>query len=344
VKVLLVAPPWLPVPPPAYGGTELVLDGLARGLVDLGHDVVLFTTGDSTTTVPIAWTHETALSTMGFHHGAEMHHVLAAHEFAEQWGADVIHENTLAGPAIRTPRPMVATNHGPFEGDSEAIYRHVADRVSIIAISKAQAQTTDVQVGAVIHHGLDASAFPIGDGDGEYALFLGRMCHDKGIHTAIKVAQLAGVRLVIAAKMREPDEVRYFEEYVRPHLGPGVEFVGEVGFEGKQELLSHATCLLNPINWSEPFGMVMIEALACGTPVVATPWGAAPEIVEHGTTGYISNSIEALADSIGRVAALDRHRCRKAAESRFSIERMAIDHVRLYTSVLARSRPFERPA
>jgi glycosyltransferase involved in cell wall biosynthesis len=314
----------------------LVLDGLARGLVGLGHEVVVFTTGDSTTPVPTAWTHETALSTMGFHHGAETHHVLAAHKFAQEWGADVIHENTLAGPAMRTPLAMVATNHGPFEGDTEAIYRHVADRVSIIAISDAQARTTDVPVGAVIHHGLDASAFSVGNGDGEYALFLGRMCHDKGIHTAIKVARLAGIRLVIAAKMREPDEVRYFDEYVRPHLGSDVEFVGEVGFDGKKELLSDATCLLNPINWCEPFGMVMIEALACGTPVVATPWGAAPEIVEHGTTGYIAASIEELAEAIGRVAALDRHRCRKAAESRFSIERMAVDHVRLYSSVLAR--------
>jgi glycosyltransferase involved in cell wall biosynthesis len=336
VKVLVVAPPWLPVPPPAYGGTELVLDGLARGLVDLGHDVVLFTTGDSSTTVPTAWTHEKSLSTLGFHHGAELHHVLAAHQYAEQWGADIIHENTLAGTASRTPLPMVATNHGPFSGDTEAIYRYIGGRVPIIAISEAQASETDVPIGAVIHHGLDAAAFTVGNGAGEYALFLGRMCHDKGIHTAIKVARLAGIRLVIAAKMREPDEVRYFNEYVRPHLGPDVEFVGEVGFDGKQELLSNATCLLNPINWCEPFGMVMIEALACGTPVVATPWGAAPEIVEHATTGYIADSIDELAEAIGRVSALDRHRCRKAAESRFSIERMAVDHVRLYTSVMAR--------
>jgi glycosyltransferase involved in cell wall biosynthesis len=185
----------------------------------------------------------------------------------------------------------------------------------------------------VIHHGVDLESYPVGRGDGGYALFLGRMHPDKGVHTAIEVARMAGLPLLIAAKMREPAEYRYFEECVAPLLGDDVSYVGEVGRREKLALLGGARCLLNPIAWSEPFGMVMIEALACGTPVVATAHGSAPELVTDGVTGFVRSTGTALAEAVLDAGDLDREKCRADAEARFSSARMAADHVALYQEV-----------
>lgn len=333
MRIAIVAPPWLPVPPPAYGGTELVLDGLCRGLVDAGHEVLLCTTGDSTCPVDRFWIYEEGLGTESARPAAELAHVIDSYAAAATWGADIVHDHTITGLAWGTLLgiPVVTTNHGPFEGDLAAIYRHTARHVPIIAISHHQASTAgDIPVAAVIHHGVDLTRHRVGGGDGGYAAFLGRMSPDKGVHTAIEVARRAGVPLRIAAKMREAPEREYFESRIRPELGGDVEYLGELGGTDKADLLAGATCLLNPIEWPEPFGMVMIEAMAHGTPVVVTPHGAAPEIVDHGVTGYVVSGIDRLVDAVHRVGELDRGACRRAVERRFSIERMAADHVELY--------------
>jgi glycosyltransferase involved in cell wall biosynthesis len=253
-----------------------------------------------------------------------------------------VHDHTLVGPlyAARPPGlPVVTPNHGPFDGDLAALYRVVAHHVPVIAISRHQASTAGaVPIAAVIHHGVDLDRFPFGEGHGGYALFLGRMAPEKGVHTAVRVARAAGMPLRIAAKMREEAERAYFEERVKPLLGGDVEYVGEVGGHAKLDLLSDAACLLNPIAWPEPFGMVMIEALACGTPVVATPCGAAPEIVDEGITGFLANDAAGLAATLAKVGDLDRHACRRAVKERFSMTRLAEDHLRLYERVLA-TRP-----
>ena len=206
--------------------------------------------------------------------------MLAGYEWLSAQGCDVIHDHTLAGPLYgpaTTPTPVVTTNHGPFTSPELAsIYRAVQDQAAIVAISHDQARDAGQQlidVAAVIHHGLDTSAIPVGHGDGGYLLFLGRMAPEKGAHQAIAAARATGQRLIIAAKMREPAEFAYFRNEVAPHLGDGVEFVGEVAGDDKWALLGGATALVNPITWSEPFGLVMIEALAAGTPVVALPKG-----------------------------------------------------------------------
>jgi glycosyltransferase involved in cell wall biosynthesis len=191
-----------------------------------------------------------------------------------------------------------------------------------------------VPVAGVIHHGVDTDKFALGADTGGYALFLGRMSPDKGVHTAIRIARRAGVPLKIAAKLREQPEHQYFEERVRPLLGGDIEFIGEVAGATKHDLLGNALCLLNPMAWPEPFGMVMIEALASGTPVVATPCGAAPEIVEDGTTGYLRVGEEALADAVQRIGGLERAACRRAAEASFSLERMVAGHVALFEHVI----------
>jgi len=341
VRIAIIAPPWVPVPPPAYGGTEAVLDNLCRGLQAAGHDVLLYATGDSTCDVLVGWTLDRAAGTVMTGAATELHHVVDAYREIERWGADIVHDHTLVGP-VYAPRfdvPVVTTNHGPFDGELAALYRAIADTVPVIAISHHHARTAhDIPVAAVIHHGIDVDSFPLGDGDGGYALFLGRMSPDKGVHVAARVARDAGMPLRIAAKMREPAERVYFEEHVAPLLGHGVEYVGEVGGDDKLDLLANACCLLNPLAWPEPFGMVMIEALACGTPVVATPAGSVPEIITDGVTGFIAADEGALAAALERASELDRRRCRKEAAERFSTERMVRDHVDLYARLARPTR------
>lgn len=339
MRIAIIAPPWLPVPPPAYGGTEAVVDVLARGLCAAGHDVLLFATGDSTCPVPTRWVLDRAAGTEAATPATEIRHVINAYDAALEWDADVIHDHTLSGPMYgrRFGIPVVTTNHGPFDGELRDLYRAIAADVPVIALSRDHAGPADHPIAAVIHHGVDVNAFPVGSGEGEYAAFLGRMNPDKGVHLAAAVARRAGMPLRIAAKMREPAERDYFDHQVRPLLGGDIEYLGELGGLDKLELLGHATCLLNPLQWSEPFGMVMVEALACGTPVVATPYGSVPELVIDGETGYV-RPVEGLADAVVAAGQLDRNRCRADAEDRFSARRMVADHVRLYTEMVERRR------
>ncbi len=337
MRIAVIAPPWVPVPPPAYGGTEAVLDNLARGLQAAGHDVLLYASGDSTCDVPRRWVRDTAAGTVGTGVATELHHVVNAYDAIREWGADIVHDHTLVGPvyAQRFDVPLVTTNHGPFEREFGDLYRAIAGRVPVIAISHHHASTAgDIAVAGVIHHGLDVDAFPLGDGDGGYALFLGRMSPDKGVDVAVRVARQAGVSLRIAAKMREPAEVAFFEQQIAPMLGDGVAYVGEVGGRDKLDLLAGARCLINPIAWPEPFGMVMIEALAVGTPVVATPKGSAPEIVTDEVTGFIGAYEDELAAAVACASELDRSACRKDAAARFSTERMVADHLDLFAKIV----------
>lgn len=336
LSVGIIAPPWLPIPPPAYGGTEAFLDTLARGLTSAGHEVLLFTTGDATSPVRRMSCFKTAV---GIGEGGlvhEAHQVVAAYDALA--GMDVIHDNTLVGPLYALSQhggPVVTTTHGPYDEDLAPVYKAVSHKVNVVAISHYQASTAaGWKPAAVIHHGLDLDRFPVGDGKGAYALFLGRMHPEKGVHVAAEVARATGFPLRIAAKMSEPVERDYFEEAVRPLLGGDIEYIGEVGLSEKLELLGAATCLLNPIRWDEPFGLVMVEALACGTPVVATARGSVPEIVDHGKTGYCCRGERSLGLALGQVGDLDRARCREAAERRFSAARMVEDYVAVYRRAL----------
>lgn len=342
MKIAIIAPPWVPTPPRTYGGTESVLDTLARGLQNMGHEVVLFATGDSTCPVPRRYRFENALGTgRADSEIMESLHVMSAYENLRDF--DIIHDHTLLGPIVSAwyPEiPVVTTNHAPFVGNGlEDFYRSVGARVPIIAISEHQARSVkDMNIVSVIHHGIDVGEFSFGNGDGNYMVFLGRMNPFKGVHTAIAVAREAGLELKIAAKCREPAEKSYFREVIKPLLGSGVEYVGEVDFNQKIALVKNAICLLNPINWPEPFGMVMIEALACGTPVVATNAGAAPEIVQDGVNGFICDSIEALCGAVQLVSKIDRLECRKSVEERFSQELMVKKHLETYEKVISNFR------
>jgi len=317
-----------------------VLDGLARGLVDLGHDVLLIGHPESTCPVPRASVVPAADARPMGRAVSELEHAIGAYAMAED--CDIISDHTTGGPivALTSPQPpVVATNHNPFSRGREAIYRRAADRVSLVAISQSHAATTELSVSAVIHHGIDVGGFPEGDGGGGYLAALTRMSPDKGVHRAAGLARSAGLPLRIAAKIATAAEQQYFDECVRPLLSDGVEFLGEVDAAGKRELLAGAVALLNPTEWAEPFGMTMLEALACGTPVVGTRRGAAPEIIDDGVTGFLGERDDELLAGIARVADIDRAVCRRSAEERFSTAVMCSAYVDAYERELIRSTP-----
>lgn len=339
MRIAILAGPHLPVPPVGYGGTEAVLDTLCRGLRDAGHDVLLVTTGDATCPVDRTWAFERSLGVGVGGAGHELNHVVHGYAEADRWGADVIHDHTLAGPLYAAAcgrTDVVATNHGPFTDPGlGALYRSVGGRIPVIAISGHHASTAapGTHVAAVIHHALPADQCRLGGGGGGYALFLGRMCPDKGPDLAVQIARRAGIPLLLAAKMHEREEVAFFERHVEPLLGPDARYLGEVGGEQKLRLLQDAAVLLNPLRWHEPFGMVMIESLGAGTPIVAPPRGSVPEIVDHGVTGFLADGEADMADALRQVPSLDRRACHEVARTRFSVERMVEEHLRVYEQV-----------
>lgn len=339
MRIGIIAPPWIPIPPPAYGGIEYFIDVLAVELAAAGHDVVLAASGDSTCPVerlpgfPPA--DPAAIGTTA----AELRHLIRA--YAGLADVDVIIDNTLGGPVLArsaAQRPVVTIVHSPFEEVVLELYRATSPDMNFVGISHHQASTSrDIRVSEVIHHGIRAEDVPVGPG-GPDACFLGRMHPAKGLLEAIRAAELAGIRLRIAAKMREPLECEYFEEVVRPALGSNAEYVGELSRDEKYELMGASCALLNPIQWDEPFGLVMIEALATGTPVVATPRGSVPEIVQQGRNGFIASDPDGLAKALQRAGSLDRAACRASVEERFTVSRMAENYIALFDRLLQRER------
>ena len=338
MRIGLIAPPWIPVPPPAYGGTEEVIDNLARGLTALGHDVRLFTVGKSTCPVPRQWLFRSPAEPMGAA-ALEAAHVLAAYE-ALAGEVDIIHDHTDLGPVLAGRRgmarePVVTTIHGLVTAANRRRLARVARHASIVAISHAHARSFGrIPVAAVIHHGIDLDVHKPGPGTGGYLLFVGRMSSDKGPHHAVRVARRAGWPLVISAKIRAPAERAYFDQQVRPLLGPDDDMLAEQPLTARVDRMGHAAALLNPITWPEPFGLVMAEALATATPVLTFPDGAAPEIIDHGRTGYLCRDEDEMTAAVARVRLIDRRQCRAAAEQRFSLARMAAEYDRLYRAIL----------
>lgn len=333
MDIAVIAPAWLPIPAPAYGGTETVVDTLARGLVAAGHSVRMVCHPDSTCPVDRVSVVPAADTVRMGRASIELEHAIGAYALVD--GADVVHDHTLAGPVIAgrfTRSPVVATNHMPFTRTMTAIFGAAVPDVALVAISHSHAASTELPIAAVVHHGVDLADFPIGSGAGGYAAVLARMTPEKGVHRAVAIAKAAGVPLRIAAKMREPHERRYFEEHVEPHLDDDIVYVGEIDAAAKLELLGGAIALLNPIGWPEPFGMAMIEAQACGTPVVGCPQGAAPELVEHGVTGLLSDDDAELAEALRSVQRLDRAACRQRIVEKFSMEHMVQGYVDVYCS------------
>lgn len=346
MRIGILAPPWFPVPPEGYGGIERVVSLLADGLVAAGHDVTLFASGDSVTDARLEAVFPTAPSEWIGHTYWELQHTL--HALAAAHELDVVHDHTgLLGLALGglVDLPLVHTVHGPLDGLPGELYEQVCALVPqarLVSISASQRRPhPELPWLATVHNAVDLSLYPEPPTSraerSDYLAFLGRMSRDKGAHRAIAVALEAGLPLRIAAKCREPLEVDYFERFVRRHLGGGIEYLGEVGHDDKVELLRHARALLCPISWEEPFGLAMVEAMACGTPVVATRRGSVPEVVEHGRTGIVVDEYTEMASRLGEVEALDPVEIRRSVEERFSPARMVAGYLAAYEAAIASS-------
>ena len=340
LKIAVLSSVWFPVPPSGYGGIEWVVSLLADGLVEAGHDVTLFASGDSRTKATLSYVYEEAPSQWIGRSHWELHHSFACYTQADDF--DVINDHTgIAGLVVSglVETPVVHTVHGPLVGEPGKMYEQAAALVPnlhLISLSMNQRRPKpNLPWLANCPNALDLSVYPCKPHKGEYLLFLGRLSPDKGCHRAIAVAMELELPLKIAGKKQEPKEQDYFESFVEPHLGVhGIEYLGEVSHGMKVELLQDARATLFPIDWEEPFGLVMIESMACGTPVIATNRGAVPEVIEHGRSGIIVDTYREMGAALEAADALDPLECRRYVEERFSPERMVDDYVRAYREAM----------
>lgn len=339
LHIAMVAPPWFDVPPPAYGGVEAVVADLVDDLAARGHEITLIGAGKNLTNahrfIPL-WD-DPPSERLG-EPFPEVVHAARVAETLDHLDADVVHDHSLAGPLLArgTPVPTVITVHGPVNGEVGDYYQALGNSVRMIAISEAQrANAPDLPWAATVHNAIRASTFPFRADKEEFVLFLGRLHPDKGAHLAIDAARAVGLPIVLAGKCSEPLEKAYLEREIKPRLGPDVELFGVADAQAKRDLLSRACAMLFPICWEEPFGLVMIESMACGTPVVALRRGSVPEVIVNGVTGIVADDPEQLPEGIELARLLDPEACQAHVAANFTTEVMAARYEEAYLRVLA---------
>jgi glycosyltransferase involved in cell wall biosynthesis len=337
MRVSLIAPPFIPVPPVRYGGTELFISQLAEGLKELGIDVVVYANGESTVNVEVRSLYEQAqwpIEGEVYANLKDLNHTSWA--IRDAWHeSDIIHLNNVPGLAFsRFPGPeFVYTIHHVHNEVTSEFYGHLPD-VNYVTISKFQQARERMPKLRTIHHGVDMSQYSFEDKKQPYLAFLGRIAPLKGTHLAIEVAKKSGVPLKVAGEI-QPCFREYFETQIRPHIdGKFIEYVGEADLREKNELLANATAMLFPIQWDEPFGLVMIESMATGTPVLALPGGAVDEVVLDGVSGYICKDIDEMVRCVDDLGDLRPTDIRNYTEVYFSVPRMVREYVQLYEEIL----------
>jgi glycosyltransferase involved in cell wall biosynthesis len=336
MRIAQIAPLYEAVPPKFYGGTERVVSFLTEELVEMGHDVTLFASGDSLTTAKLesVWPRALRLDP-GVRDGAALHQLMLEEVRRQADQFDILHFHLDYFPFSLFSRqrvPFVTTLHGRLDLPELSPVFDVFDQVPVISISNSQrGPLPQANFIATVLHGLPEKLLMPTGAKPEYLAFLGRIAPEKCPDRAIRIARACGIPLKIAAKVDKAD-TEYFNSVIRPLLaeGGGVELVGEINDSRKADFLSGAKALLMPIEWPEPFGLVMIEAMACGTPVVACNRGSVPEVIEDGLTGFIVEDEEQAAAAVARLGELDRSRIRARFEQRFTARRMAEDYVGIY--------------
>ncbi len=327
LRVAVLAPPWIPVPPPGYGGIEAVVALLCDELVARGHDITLFAAPGSRSSAqvcsPLEGTHAKQIGSSLY----ESDHVGAAYDAVDRAGAegrpfDLVHDHsgfTAVAMASRISVPVVHTLHAPFNDETRPFYARHGHKARLVAISDFQLAhaPAGVRVADVVPNPIRVADWPFREDKDDYLLWMGRMDPAKGAQRAIEAAHAAGLRLVLAGPV-QPGQEEYFHCEIEPHVdGRDVDFVGEVGGTRRKELFARAKAFLMPISWPEPFGMVMVEALACGTPVIAFPEGAAGEIVIDGENGFHVADAHAMAEATRSLGQIDAARCRESVASRY---------------------------
>jgi glycosyltransferase involved in cell wall biosynthesis len=339
MRIVLVAPPWYEVPPDAYGGIEWVCALLADGLVERGHEVSLIGTGSSRTAADFHATFPEPPSGLGTPQGGEVErlHAARANRIIRALAPEVVHDHSAAGPLTALGRagvPAMLTAHGPIDGLAGDLYRCLQE-LPLVAISDAQRRgAPDLPWIGTVHNAIPLSLYRLETRKDDFVLFMGRFSESKGAHLAIDAARTAGVPIVLAGKCDEPSEQNYFDREIRPRLGSGVDWIGEADTATKKELYERARALLCPVQWEEPFGLVMVEAMACGTPVVALRRGSVPELVVDGVTGFVCDAPEELAAGILRLDAIDAADCRAHVEAHFRPEIMVEAYEALYARLV----------
>ena len=337
MRIAQVAPLYESVPPRLYGGTELVVSYLTEELVNQGHDVTLFASGDSLTKAKLMAGTKRSLRLDPdscdplAHHILMLEKVLREHE-EEPFDMIHFHVDYLHFPISRREAlPSLTTLHGRLDiPDLVPLYREFRE-APVVSISNAQRKPLPwLNWAGTVLHGLPHNKYKAQDGKGDYLAFLGRISPEKGVDQAIQIAEQSGKKIKIAAKIDRVDR-DYYDSKIKPLMNsPNVEYLGEIGYPEKCDFLGNAAALLVPIQWPEPFGLVMIEAMACGTPVIAYPNGSVPEIVQHGVNGFIVQNVKQAALAVGKLSQIDRHECRRHFEKHFTTGRMCRDYVAIY--------------
>ncbi|MGB7600923.1 MAG: glycosyltransferase family 4 protein [Candidatus Sulfotelmatobacter sp.] len=341
MRIAQVAPLFESVPPVLYGGTERVVSWLTEELVRLGHDVTLFASGDSVTNARLVPICPRALRLDAQCQDPAAHHVIMTeHVFREAADFDLIHFHLdyLHFPlGCRSEVPCLTTQHGRLDiADLVPIFQTFR-QMPLVSISDAQRTPVPwANWHGTVLHGMPRRLLKRKNGDGNYLAFLGRVSPEKGLEDAIEIAYRAGMQLKIAAKV-DPADTEYFENKIKTLLKKGrVDFIGEIGHDEKNDFLGNAAAFLFPIQWPEPFGIVMIEALACGTPVIAYRRGSVPEVIEDGVTGFIVDDVDGAVEALENLEQIDRRGCRKHFERHFSDERMAAEYLAIYKRLVQR--------
>lgn len=349
MRILQLAPLWETVPPPAYGGTEAVVSVLCEELVRRGHDVSLWASGDSRTNAELySIYHRSLRSATDIADPASYALMHAALSLKDAGSYDIIHNHigeTVMAMAHLVDTPMLTTMHCLITPDTKFIWDHYDGWYNTISHSEklTMPPVANNRYAGVVHNGIDVETFPYGEKKDDYLLFLSRISIDKAPHLTVEVAKRLGMRLIIAGKVDpNPMDQAYFNDVLKPLVdGKQIQFVGEADGRMKRELYEKAYCLLLPLNWEEPFGLVIAEAMACGTPVVAFQRGAAAEIIVDGETGYLVNDVDEMVEAVRKVDHIDPRRCRHHVETHFSPARMAEGYLRVYQQIirLASTKP-----
>ena len=337
----VIAPPYFPLPPHGYGGIERVVALLADGLVERGHRVTLFAAAGSRTkadlVTPLA---EPPVLGDPASSAAELFHVTSAYLAAHRF--DVIHDHSGIGPALGAMQagrpPVVHTLHGPWTPAARRLYSLVQHRVELVAISRDQrAANPGVRYAGVVHNGIDLDLHPFMPTKGDFLAYVGRVSPEKRPEVAIEVARRAGRPLVMVVKRSEPAEQAYWDARVAPLLDDTITVLDQPPHHVKVAVLGHARALVFPIDWPEPFGLVMTESMACGTPVIARSMGAATEVVDHGVTGFLCDTVDEMVAAVGEVGALRPEDSRRRVEQLFSASVMVRGYERIYEHAVRRA-------